>query len=145
MKYVTIKEIDGITVVRPRGSHGGLFGGEETDALDAVLRKLDEEKARRVIVDFGGVNYMSTMPITVLVAAHKHFRERGARIVLCNLSARIRQIFVIIKLSLVFETCGTLREALEILREVDDGTGAEGQEAAVWQGAGMSKQEGGQP
>lgn len=126
VKHVSISEIDGITVVRPRGSYNGLSGGEETDALDAVLRKLDAEGARRVIVDLGSVNFMCTLAIGVLLAAHKHFVERGARIALCNLSMRIRQMFVIIKLALVFETYDTLPEAVDALRR-----SAEREEAAA--------------
>lgn len=114
MKHVTVREIDGIVVIRPKGTMSGLWGGEETDAFVDVLRELGAEGARRVIVDLGAVNHMSSPAVGALFHTHKRFADRGARIVLCHLSERLYAEGAIVKLS-VCEICGTLREALVAL------------------------------
>ena len=53
--------------------------------------------------------------IGVFITAHKHYTERGAKLKLCNVDRRIQNVFVITRLSLVFEVYESEAEAFAFL------------------------------
>ena len=48
---------------------------------------------RRVVVDLGGVEYISSAGLRVLLVAAKRLRDAGGRLVLCRLNEPVRQVF----------------------------------------------------
>src|SRR4051794_2969316 len=63
----------------------------ELDALGADLYRLvDEQDARRLLLDFGKVQYISSQAIGILAKLHKKTNAlKGGLLVLCNLSPRL--------------------------------------------------------
>jgi anti-sigma B factor antagonist len=106
---VKVHEKDGVTIVAPRGEY---VGGKETDALRDTLLGLGEGARNKCVVDLAGTSYVNSTALGVLIAAHSHFATRGGHIALANVNANIRNIFVITKLSLVFQVYDTLDAAL---------------------------------
>lgn len=112
MKYISVKWVDGIVVVEPKGPGRCLSGGDETEELDEVLRTLDEEKTRRVVINLGQIGLMTSLALSTLVRARARFAVRGAGIKISNLCDRVNNLFVITKVCFVFDVYPTEREAI---------------------------------
>ncbi len=106
------EEQNDIAIVRLRGQ---FIGGDETDRLRAVLNQMAEEKKPVLIVDLEKVTYLNSTALGVLISTHANFTKRNGRIALCNISKNIENIFVITKLTLVFDIYPTVDEAIKKL------------------------------
>ena len=109
---IKTEEHNGITVVRLRGQ---FIGGEETDDLRKLLNQMAEEKKSALVVDLEKVTYLNSTALGVLISTHANFTKRNSRIALCNISKNIENIFVITKLTLVFDIYPTVDEAIKQL------------------------------
>ena len=98
-----------ITLLEPKGS---LIGGKETDELKQSLAKLLTEGQKKVVVDLGKVDYLNSTALGTFVSAHTSYAKQGARIKLCNVNKNIKNIFVITKLTLVFDVLDSQMEAI---------------------------------
>lgn len=109
MKDVHSEMRDGAAVVRPSVD---LTGGDETDAVAAMVRAHAESGARCVILDLEQVRFINSMALGAIIACHVSLTNRGARLVLCNLDERNRKLIHITGLEAVLERHETLEEAL---------------------------------
>lgn len=109
---VSVEKQGEVAVVVPEGN---FFGGKETDDLDRTLKGLQSEENAKMVLDLGKVSHLNSIAIGLLVGAHTSYQKRGGRIVLCNVDRRIENVFVVTKLSLVFEVANTREEALAAL------------------------------
>ena len=103
---------DGIKVLTLQGE---FVGGDETDDLREALESESKEGTTRLLIDLKGASYLNSTALGVLIAAHTNFTKRGARIGLASLSANIKNIFVITKLTLVFQIYETRQEGIAAL------------------------------
>lgn len=109
MKVSTLKE-SGITVLEPRGS---LIGDKTTDELKAKARELLDQGNKKLIVDLGDVDYMNSSGIGTLVSIYTSYTNAGAQIKLCRVGKKIHNIFVITKLTSVFDVEETREQAIK--------------------------------
>lgn len=91
---------------------GTFHGGHETDKLREVLRLSMADGLQKLIVDLGGVSWMNSTAIGILVEAHLDYERRGGQIILANLDRRITDILTITKLARLFEIGPGFDEAL---------------------------------
>lgn len=108
IKQISLKEGE-IIVLEPKGN---FVGGDETDELRDAIKKLGEEGNLKLIIDLGGVSYLNSSALGVLIAAHANYAKRGGEIKLCQLNKNIENLFVITKLSLVFDSYSSQMEAV---------------------------------
>ena len=101
--------------VRVVAARGEFVGGNETDALREALAKEAEQEAQRLLIDLADVTYLNSSALGVLISAHSNFSKRGGMLGLCNVSDGITNIFVITKLSQVFNVYGNREEGLAAL------------------------------
>ncbi len=101
---------DGIDVLVLRGQ---FIGGEETDNLRTALNQIAEQQANNLVVNLADVSYLNSTALGVLISAHATFIKRNGRIALCAIGKSIENIFVITKLTMVFEIFQTQDEALK--------------------------------
>jgi anti-sigma B factor antagonist len=92
---------------------GSLVGGEETDELRNAVADFMEQGTRKLIIDLGKVTYLNSTAIGVLVSAHTTFSKNKGRVKLCGINKSINNIFVITKLTLVFDVAETREEAVQ--------------------------------
>ena len=97
MKVTTVNDI---VVFEPRGS---LIGGQETDELKSKAKELVEKGTRKLVIDLGGVNYINSTGIGVLVSIHSSYSAAKGRVKLCNMARGVQNVFVITKLTSVFD------------------------------------------
>jgi anti-anti-sigma factor len=66
----------------------------------------------RLVLDFSGVDYISSVGLRVLMLAARQSREQGGIIVMAALQPVVREIFEISRFNVVFECFATVRQAL---------------------------------
>ncbi len=96
---------------------GQFIGGKETDELRKTLNEFSQQNESKLVIDLAGVTYLNSAALGVLIAANSNFLKRKARIVLCNLDKNIENIFIITKLSLVFEIAEDIDSAIKKLSD----------------------------
>jgi len=92
---------------------GSLIGGDETDKLRAAVAGFVEREYQKLIIDLSDVTYLNSTAIGVLVSAHTSYSRKGWKIKLCGVNKNINNIFVITKLTLVFDVHETRQAAIK--------------------------------
>ncbi len=90
---------------------GDFVGGEETDSLRAMLKKLAQNPKNKLIIDLEKVVYLASPTLGVLLSANAQFAKSGGKILLCNASDYLENIFSITKLTIIFPLYKSIEEA----------------------------------
>ncbi len=98
-----------IAVIEPKGE---LIGGDETDEVRSEITKLSAEGNKKLVIDLGKAIYLNSTAIGVLIWAHTHYAKEGGEVKLANLNKNIKNIFVITKLTMVFDVRDTQIDAV---------------------------------
>ena len=77
-----VERVADVAVLVPEGM---LKGGHETDDLEVMLRKLIYDKQKKILLDLGKTNFMSSRAIGVLAAAHTSAVNRDLHLFVCNI------------------------------------------------------------
>ena len=99
-----------VTILCPKGM---LLGGKETDELQGKIKELSEAGNQKLLINLGQTTFMNSVSLGVLIAGHSSYAKRGAHLKLANVDKKIQNIFVVTKLSLVFETHETEEDAIK--------------------------------
>ena len=83
------EQIGGVTVVQVKGRLDSTTSPMLGERLSAML---GAAKAR-VLVDFSQLEYISSAGFRVLLQAAKRADENAAKLVLCGVSGKVRQLF----------------------------------------------------
>ena len=94
-----VRNVDGVVILAPKGL---LIGGKETDELEAKIRELDGAANEKLLINLGKTTFMSSMGLAALFLAHAKYVKRGARVKLCSVDRKIRELFVLVKLTLIY-------------------------------------------
>jgi anti-sigma B factor antagonist len=103
----------GVALIEAKGS---LIGGEETDDIRKAVAGFVDREYQKLIIDLSGVTFMNSTAIGVLVSAHTTYSKKGWQVKLCGVSRNIDSIFVITKLSLVFDVHDSRDQAIKSFR-----------------------------
>ena len=96
---------------------GNYVGGDETDQLKNEIKNLSESGNLKLVIDLGEVSYLNSSALGVLIAAHANYAKRSGKIKLCQLNKNIENLFVITKLSLIFDSYPNQVEAIASFSE----------------------------
>ncbi len=102
--------LDGGTIVRPVGDID-LSGAP---ALRQELKQAQEAAPDRVIVDLSEVPYMDSSGLATLVEAMQIARKNQGTLIICALQAKVRSIFEIARLDMVFKIADTREDAMTL-------------------------------
>jgi anti-anti-sigma factor len=108
VKTTTLDESIGLIEVG-----GSLVGGDETDKLRAAVAGFLDREYQKLIIDLSDVTYLNSTAIGVLVSAHTSYSRKGWHIKLCGINKNINNIFVITKLTLVFDVLDSRQDAVK--------------------------------
>ncbi len=100
----------GVALIEAKGS---LVGGDETVQLRGAVASFVERDYQKLLIDLSGVEYINSTGIGVLVSSHTTYSRKGWHVKLCGINKNINNIFVITKLTLVFDVYDTREEALK--------------------------------
>jgi len=91
---------------------GKITLGPETMTVRNTVRDACQEGIKKIILNLGEVNYIDSSGIGELVSSFTHVSNTGSKLVLLNLTKRIRELLVITKLITVFEVFEDEKQAL---------------------------------
>ena len=75
---------------------------------------VDESGRKRLLLNFGNVEYMSSAALGKLITLNKKVQAAGGRLILCNIDPQIREVFEITKLDKLFDIRNEEQEALQM-------------------------------
>jgi anti-anti-sigma factor len=105
--------VDGVQQVR-------FYGGDALDfaCAPAVRRQLDAlvRDERDVVLDLGGVAFVDSAGLSVLVGLFKSTHARGRTLMLVGVRPAVLEVMRVIRLDEIFRFAGSLDEALDRLR-----------------------------
>ncbi|HEX2252374.1 MAG TPA: STAS domain-containing protein [Thermoanaerobaculia bacterium] len=109
MTKISTRQVDGVTILEPRGKL--TIGVGDVALRDAVHQALDGG-ARNLLVDMSNVTAMDSSSVGELVSAYTTVTNRGGKLKLLNLPAKVNDILQITQLITVFETYDDEDEAV---------------------------------
>ncbi len=108
------RQVRSIVVVSMKGS---FFGDRETDDLQKAI--LDEAASGniRLVLNMSECQSLNSTALGVLIRGHANYRGRGGEVKLCGLGKRIKDLFTMTKLIMVFDHHETENEAIAAFAE----------------------------
>ena len=107
---LSLSEQNTITIIKLEGS---MLGGPDASALNDTVHSLVEKKIKNFILDLKGVKNMNSSGLGMLMASHATIRNSGGHLKIAGASKKIENLFVITRLSNVFELYPTVKKAVE--------------------------------
>lgn len=86
---IHLERRDCVLVVAPSGR----LDTATTDGLEQALTAAFDGGELRLVIDFEGVSYISSVGLRALLVAAKRMRERRGTLVLCAMGEAVRQVF----------------------------------------------------
>ncbi len=108
------RQVETIAILTPKGY---LSGGDETDELERAIKTLAEGGNKHLIINLSETQHLNSTALGVLISAHSSYVRRSGQMKLCSVDKRIENIFVITKLSLVFDVFPTEEQAIASFAE----------------------------
>jgi anti-sigma B factor antagonist len=69
---------------------------------EQLFSLVDEAGRRKVLLNFGNVEYLSSAALGKLITLNKKLQAVGGRLILCNIDPQIYEVFEITKLNKLF-------------------------------------------
>ena len=105
-----------VVVAAPSGQINHKSAEELKQALAPLLDDVGSRKTA-LVLDFNGVEYISSMGLRVLMVAAKQLRAQQARIAVAALQPVVKEIFDIARFNTVVEVFPSVPEALKALSD----------------------------
>lgn len=109
MSTMKSRQVGSIHILTPKGY---LTGGEETEELERAIKQFGEENNKHLVINLSETQHLNSTALGVLISAHSNYTRRGGQMKLAAVDKRIENIFVITKLSLVFDVYPTEEQAI---------------------------------
>jgi len=108
------KQVRSIVVLYPKGS---FFGDSETDELQKAIMDEAAGGNTRLVLNLAECQALNSTAIGVLMRGYANYKGRGGEIKLCGLGKRIKDLFTMTKLIMVFDHHETEDEAVAAFAE----------------------------
>ena len=105
-----------VHVLTPRKN---LQGGDETREFQTVVHELVGQGVPKIVVDLGRISYMNSVGLGALVGAHTSCSNRKGWLRVARIGTRIKDLFLVTKLTLVFDSYETVDEAVDGVHKPD--------------------------
>ena len=93
----------------------------DEDLIDSICQQVfhlvDGEGRRKLVLDFGNVEHVSSAFLGFLTSLHRKMRELSGRVSICNLTPDIYKIFEITNLNRIFHIFNDQESALSLFGE----------------------------
>ena len=103
----------GVVVVTPNG----MVDASTFNQLEKKLTDLFKKGHHKIIIDLGGVDYISSAGVGVFFASVYEAREAKGDIVLLNLSEQVCKVFEILNISKLLNIASDINEALDFFEK----------------------------
>jgi anti-sigma B factor antagonist len=80
---------------------------------EQLFSLVDEAGRKKVLLNFGNVEYLSSAALGKLITLNKKLQAAGGKLILCNIDPQIYEVFEITKLNKLFNIKGEEQAALQ--------------------------------
>ena len=101
--------IDGQVVVHLSGR----IDSTAASAFEEQMLEIINSGTNILVADFLNIQFISSAGLRVLLLAAKKVKPSGGKVILCNLSKDVQEVFNISGFSTLFEIYGSVSEAVE--------------------------------
>jgi anti-sigma B factor antagonist len=109
--HITTRQFADTLVVAPAGRIDHRSAAELEAALLPLVAQAAQNQAA-LVIDFSGVDYISSVGLRVLMIAARQMRAGSARLSVAALQSVVAEIFSISRFDKVLVVCATLEDAL---------------------------------
>ena len=92
---------------------GNVMGGDDTKEFNEVLHKLIDDGKTRVVLDLGGVKFMNSSGLGMLIGGLTTMKKAEGHLKLANVTEKIESLLIITKLIKIFESFDSVDEAVK--------------------------------
>ncbi len=103
------REVRSIVIVSLQGR---FYGDHETDDLEKALMAEANTGNRMLVMNLAECEALNSVAIGVLMRAYANYKGRGGEIKLCTLGKRLKDLFTMTKLIMVFDHHDTEEQAI---------------------------------
>ena len=97
-----------ITVLTPKKD---LMGGDETEELEKEAREIAGQGHPKIVIDLGKVSYVNSTGLGSLASIHVTCQKAEGWMRLARTTRRIKNLFLITKLNMVFDSYDSVEDA----------------------------------
>jgi len=108
------REENSVVILEPKGK---IMGGPDATAMHEMLHDLVEHGKKQVVIDLGGVDWMNSTGLGILISSLTTMRNNDGYLKLANVTEKIESLLTITKLVTVFETYDSTSEAVNSFSE----------------------------
>jgi anti-sigma B factor antagonist len=110
MNVVTETLPTGIGVIAVSGP---LLSEQELEGLRKAIREYVDREEKKLLIDLGGVTYLNSSAMALLVSAHTTYSKRHWQLKLCNIHKNAYVVFAVTRLDKVFSIIDSRNDAVE--------------------------------
>lgn len=103
----------GMTIFKLEGE---IIDKGQTTGLMEQIDTLISSGKKHIVLDLGGLRYMNSSGLNVLVNILTKTRNVGGDVSVCHLSDKVRSLLVVTKLDTIFHILPTVEEAIKRLK-----------------------------
>ena len=96
---------------------GKMMGGPETTALHDHIRSLMGDGISKVVIDLGGVKWINSSGLGVLMAAMTTLKNADGQMKLANITEKVESLLMITQLMRIFETYDSVDRAVSAMSD----------------------------
>lgn len=104
----TATSSEGVTVIRIEGN----LDTQTSPAAQEELERIVEDGARKLLIDFADLAYISSAGLRVLLATAKKLTTEQGEMRMCNMNEVVKEVFEVSGFSTIFKVFPTDAEAL---------------------------------
>ncbi len=112
-EIIQVVERDGVTIARVRLE--AILNETQVQAFGQALLALADVPGRRVILNFLGLQHLTSLALGGLIRLHKRLAESGGELCLADIDPRIYELFSITRLDRLFRIFDREEEAVAAL------------------------------
>jgi anti-sigma B factor antagonist len=103
------REVRSIVILSLKGR---FYGDAETDELEKAILADAAAGNKMLVLNMSECEALSSVPIGVLMRGYANYKARGGEIKLCSLGKRLKDLFTMTKLIMVFDHHDTEEQAI---------------------------------
>ena len=92
---------------------GNVMGGDDTKKFNETLHKLIDQEKTRMVIDLGGVKFMNSSGLGMLIGGLTTMKKAEGHLKLANVTEKIESLLIITKLIKIFESYDSVDEAVK--------------------------------
>lgn len=99
----------GVSILELKGK---LMGAPETTEIHQRVKELVANGVKKVVIDLGGVTWMNSSGIGMLMSALSTVRNAGGELKVARATEKVKSLFIITKIITTFEHYDSVEEAV---------------------------------